>query len=86
MNRSTIERKAERFRQLHEGDRVLCLLNAWDAGTARIFETQGCPALATTSAGVAYAHGRADGELGREQMIEAVRQIATACEIPVSAE
>ena len=65
---------------------MLCLLNAWDAGTARIFEAQGCAALATTSAGVAYAHGKADGELGREQMIEAVGQIASACEIPVSAD
>jgi 2-methylisocitrate lyase-like PEP mutase family enzyme len=78
--------RAQRFHELHDSDTVLCLLNAWDAGSARIFEAEGCPAIGTTSAGVAYAHGKADGEMGRDEMIEAIGRIAEAVEIPVSAD
>jgi len=42
--------RAQRFHDLHDRDTVLCLLNAWDAGSARIFEAEGCPAIGTTSA------------------------------------
>ncbi len=83
---TNLDRKARCFQQLHREDEVLCLLNAWDVGSARIFEAEGCRALATTSAGVAYSQGRADGELDRESMIEAIARIASACEVPVSAD
>ncbi|MCY1019085.1 isocitrate lyase/PEP mutase family protein [Pyxidicoccus sp. MSG2] len=52
---------AQVFRQLHtEG--LLLLTNAWDAGSARLMESLGSKAVATTSAGVAWAHGYADGD------------------------
>jgi 2-methylisocitrate lyase-like PEP mutase family enzyme len=86
VSKISLDRKVERFHQLHLGEGVLCLLNAWDAGSARIFEAEGSPALATTSAGVAYAHGKADGELSREQMIEALAEVTFACDVPVSAD
>ena len=79
--------RAERLRALHHGDRPLVLANVWDAASARLFEAAGFPALATTSAGVAYAHGYPDGErLGRRLMLEAVRRIAAAVQAPVSAD
>ncbi len=77
---------ASRFRQLHEGEALLVLPNAWDPGSARVFELAGFAAVGTTSAGIAFAAGRRDGELGREEMVEAVARIAAAVEIPVSAD
>lgn len=49
--------RAETFRQLHLSGPLLRLPNAWDAGSARILEACGARALATTSAGMAWAHG-----------------------------
>jgi 2-methylisocitrate lyase-like PEP mutase family enzyme len=50
------------FKKLHDGGKLLHLPNAWDAGSARLFESLGAPAIATTSAGVAWAAGYADGD------------------------
>ena len=51
---------------------MLVLPNAWDGMSARVFEDCGFPAIATTSAGIAYAFGYPDGErLGRDEMAEA---------------
>ncbi len=51
---------------------MLVLPNAWDGMSARIFEDCGFPAIATTSAGIAYAFGYPDGaRLGRDEMAEA---------------
>jgi 2-methylisocitrate lyase-like PEP mutase family enzyme len=83
---ATLEEKAKRFHELHHVEEVLCLLNAWDAGSARIFEQAGAPAIGTTSAGVAYAAGRADGELSRDEMVEAIGRIASSVDIPVTAD
>ena len=63
------------------------LPNAWDAGSARIFEHAGFQALGTTSAGVALSLGYPDGErVSRAEMLEAVRRIASAVAIPVTAD
>ena len=51
---------AATFRQLHQHG-LLLLANAWDAGSARLIESLGAKAIATTSAGVAWANGYADG-------------------------
>ena len=51
------------FRKLHTGAHPLCLANAWDAASARLIESVGAPAVATTSAGVAWALGFPDGNL-----------------------
>ena len=78
---------AKRFRSLHRpGDPVL-LPNVWDAASARIVESAGFPALATTSAGVAYAAGYADGErIPRDRMVEAVARICASVKVPVTAD
>src|SRR6266536_1833985 len=79
--------KAEAFRKLHQGPRVLVLANAWDAGSARVIAAAGAPAIATSSAGVAYVLGHPDGQrIPRAEMLDMVRRIAAAVEVPVSAD
>ena len=79
--------KAVRLSELHRGEGVLVLPNAWDASSARVFEDCGFPAVATTSAGIAYALGYPDSErLTRDEMAEATSRIASVVEVPVSAD
>ena len=79
--------KAKRFLELHTSGRLLVLPNAWDAGSAKIFEHAGFQAIGTTSAGVALSLGSPDGErVSRAEMLEAVRRIASAVAIPVTAD
>lgn len=87
MERSALAAKAERFHVLHAQRGVLVLLNAWDAGSARVFEAAGCPAIGTTSAGVAFASGRPDGEaLTRAELVESTARMTAAVEVPVTAD
>jgi 2-methylisocitrate lyase-like PEP mutase family enzyme len=73
------------FRKLHEPSKLLVLPNAWDAGSARIMESIGATAVATTSAGVAWALGYPDGNaLPIEQLMNLVHNIVRAVSIPVS--
>ena len=82
-----LREKAERLRQLHRTGRPLILPNAWDAGSAVVFAASGCPALATSSAGIAFAAGFPDGErMLRDAMIAAVGRIAARVAVPVSAD
>src|SRR5437879_9645925 len=77
--REALAAKATRFREMHHGPEILVLPNAWDAASARVFEAARYPAVASTSAGIAYAFGYPDGErISREEMMEAVRRIASA--------
>jgi len=79
--------KAEMFRRLHHGPNVLVLPNAWDVGSARIFEEAGAAAIATTSAGVAFTLGYPDGQkISRGEMLAAVARIAAKVRIPVTAD
>ena len=79
--------KAARLRALHKGPPILVLPNAWDAASARVFEAEGFPAIATTSAGVAAALGYPDGGIvPSREMIEAVSRIVRAVKVPVSAD
>ena len=82
----TLDAKAQRLFALHKGELPLMLLNAWDAGSARLFEARGAAAIGTTSAGVAFALGRADGTIEREEMLEATSRIAAAVSVPVTAD
>ncbi|MFF8474056.1 isocitrate lyase/phosphoenolpyruvate mutase family protein [Streptomyces sp. NPDC015414] len=75
------------FRALHEPGRPLVLPNAWDAVTAALVQDAGAAAVATTSAGLAWALGAADGDrLGRERALAAVARVAAAVRVPVSAD
>jgi 2-methylisocitrate lyase-like PEP mutase family enzyme len=77
--------RVARFRSLHTGPTLLTLANAWDAGSARLLESVGAPAIATTSAGMAWALGYPDGY---QLPVDAVVQVATAIrrviEVPLS--
>ena len=79
--------KAEKFRKLHHGPRLLLLPNAWDVASARILEECGHPAIATSSAAIAYALGYVDGQrISRDEMLEVAGRIARATNIPVTAD
>jgi 2-methylisocitrate lyase-like PEP mutase family enzyme len=80
---------AETLLALHggPGKPILVLPNAWDVASARVVELAGARAVATSSAAVAAALGYPDGErLPRELMLEAVRRIAAASSVPVTAD
>ena len=74
------------FRRLHEGPGAFIIPNPWDTGTARMMAALGFPALATTSAGMAFALGKADGEVGWEDVLAHCRMIVEATPLPVSAD
>ncbi|HJW70010.1 MAG TPA: isocitrate lyase/phosphoenolpyruvate mutase family protein [Candidatus Binatia bacterium] len=76
---------AETFRQLHRGPELLLLANCWDAGSARLLASLGARAVATTSAGVAWAHAHPDGDaLPVDLLIATVGEIARAVEVPLT--
>ena len=77
--------KAEDFRGLHHGKRILILPNAWDVPSARVFENEGFPAVATSSAGLMVSLGYRDGEvIGRNEFVSAVERIAKVLSVPLS--
>ena len=83
---TTQAEKAEAFRALHARDGAFIIPNPWDAGSARILANLGFEALATTSAGYAFSAGQKDFTIGREAMLTHVAAIASATELPVSAD
>jgi 2-methylisocitrate lyase-like PEP mutase family enzyme len=84
---SAQKEKADLFRRLHHGPEILVLPNAWDCASARIFEDAAFPAIASTSAGVAFSLGYPDGEfIPQDQMLAVVRRIATCVKVPVTAD
>jgi 2-methylisocitrate lyase-like PEP mutase family enzyme len=81
------QKNAEAFRALHHGQEVLLLANVWDVVSARIIEQAGFPALATTSAGIAFVHGYPDGQkIPADRMFGTIAQIAAAVNVPVTAD
>ena len=79
--------KADALRRLHVEGPMLVLPNAWDAGSARIFVEAGFPALATTSAGIAFSLGLPDGErISRDEMLAAVARITRRISVPITAD
>ena len=78
--------KAHRFLALHHGDAPLLMPNAWDAGSAKVLESLGFEALATTSSGFAATLGQLDGSVTRDQALEHSATMAGAVDVPVSAD
>lgn len=83
---SSQQEKANRFRALHEQDHAFIIPNPWDVGTARLLALIGFEALASTSAGYAFSLGRRDGAVGRDQMMLHLAELASATELPLSAD
>ncbi|MFD8632347.1 isocitrate lyase/phosphoenolpyruvate mutase family protein [Streptomyces sp. NPDC059533] len=79
--------KATAFAALHTPASPLALANAWDVASARIVEAAGTPAVATTSAGVAWSLGSPDGDaLARDRALDLVARVAAAVSVPVTAD
>jgi 2-methylisocitrate lyase-like PEP mutase family enzyme len=80
--------KGRLFRELHQRPGILILPNPWDAGTAKLLQSLGFEALATTSLGMSNALGRVDGEgsVSRAELLENCRVIAEATDLPVNAD
>jgi 2-methylisocitrate lyase-like PEP mutase family enzyme len=78
--------KGTAFRALHEQGEAFIIPNPWDVGTARLLARLGFRALATTSAGYAFSAGKQDYRVGRDEMLAHVSAIASATELPVSAD
>ena len=75
--------KGQLFRDLHVRPGLLLLPNPWDAGTAKLLQSLGFEALATTSLGMSNALGRVDGDnaVSRAELLENCRVISQATEI-----
>jgi len=82
-----LREKSDTLRALHVGPEPLLLPNIWDVASARVIERAGFPAIATTSAGIAFSLGYPDGqEISREEMMAAVARIVSAVKVPVTAD
>ncbi|WP_050452815.1 isocitrate lyase/PEP mutase family protein, partial [Candidatus Burkholderia verschuerenii] len=81
----TIAEKRAAFRAMHESG-CFMLPNPWDIGSARYLETLGFKALATTSSGFAWSHGRADNHVTRDAVLAHLREIVAATDLPVNAD
>lgn len=79
----TARRRA--FRALHQSG-CFVIPNPWDVGSARYLQRLGFQALATTSSGAAWRHGKADGEMSLEEVLTYLREIVEATELPVNAD
>jgi 2-methylisocitrate lyase-like PEP mutase family enzyme len=79
----TQDEKAADFRSLHEGEAFI-IPNPWDAGSARMLQKLGFKALATTSSGFAYTLGRLDGQVTLDEVLDHVRLLDRACDLPLS--
>ena len=78
--------KANRFKALHAAPGVFVIPNPWDAGSARVLADLGYMALATSSGAAAGVLGRSDGEISRNEALAHARHIASATDLPVSAD
>ncbi|MFD8218563.1 isocitrate lyase/phosphoenolpyruvate mutase family protein [Streptomyces sp. NPDC059697] len=86
-NQNPTHETALAFRALHTPGRPLVLPNAWNTASARMVEEAGAAAVATTSAGLAWDLGTADGDrLDRDRALGAVARVAAAVRVPVSAD
>jgi 2-methylisocitrate lyase-like PEP mutase family enzyme len=81
--RPTQEQKATEFRQLHAGEAFI-IPNPWDAGSARVLESLGFKALASTSSGFAFTLGRLDGGATLDEVIGHARALDRATRLPLS--
>lgn len=82
--RSVAERRAA-FRRLHESG-CFVLPNPWDVGSARMLQHMGFEAIASTSTGFAWSTGRPDYAVGRSDLLQHLRSLCDATDLPVNAD
>ena len=78
--------KGQLFRSLHDRDQAFIIPNPWDIGSARMLAYVGFEALASTSMGYAFSVGKRDNTLSREMVLHHIAELASATELPVSAD
>ena len=81
----TVAEKRRTFRTLHERG-CFVMPNPWDVGSTRYLQSLGFKALATTSAGAAWSLGYADSDLPRDLMLDHIRTVVEASDLPVNAD
>jgi 2-methylisocitrate lyase-like PEP mutase family enzyme len=81
----SIADKRRAFHQLHKAG-CFVIPNPWDIGSARYLQSLGFKALATTSSGFAWSHGRRDGGISRDMALAYFRDIVAATDLPVNAD
>ena len=84
--RNATSDKGSHFRQLHQGEGAFIMPNPWDSGTARMLASMGFEALATTSAGMAFALGKPEGRTTRDDVLAHCKMMVEATDLPVSAD
>ena len=84
MSRTTEEKRAA-FRALHR-EGCFVLPNPWDVGSARMLQHLGFGALASTSSGYAWTTGRPDYATRRDDVLEHLRAVSAAVDLPVNAD
>ena len=72
-----------RFRELHAAG-IFVMPNPWDVGSAKLLASLGFKALATTSAGLAWSHGKLDMQVAREELVAHVAELAAAISLPLN--
>jgi 2-methylisocitrate lyase-like PEP mutase family enzyme len=80
----SVDDRRARFRALHTGDELFLMPNPWDAGSARLLAACGFEALATTSAGLAWALGKLDQQVTRDELVEHVGRLSRATPLPLN--
>src|SRR6266849_3728 len=83
MSSSPADRRA-RFRPLHAREQLFVMPNPWDVGSARLLESAGFEALATTSAGFAWSLGKLDQTVSRDELVAHVATLAAATGLPLN--
>ena len=87
MEKAGLVAKAEQLQALIDANETLVLPNVWDVAGAHIVVEAGYPVIATSSAGIAWSFGYADGEnISRDDMLFMVRLIARSVDAPVTAD
>ncbi len=81
----SVAEKRKAFRQLHESG-CFVLPNPWDVGSAVLLQHLGFKALASTSAGMAWAMGRPDGGVSLDEVLVYLSQLSHATDLPLNAD
>jgi 2-methylisocitrate lyase-like PEP mutase family enzyme len=79
-----IAERRTQFRELHDRKELFVMPNPWDVGSARLLESAGCQALATTSAGLAWSLGKLDQQVTRDELVAHVEQLVAATTVPLN--
>src|SRR3569832_2370751 len=82
---ASVAEKRAKFRELHKSG-CFVIPNPWDVGSARILAHMGFKALASTSAGFAWAIGKPDHLITQKEIKAHQTKLCAATDLPVNAD